>query len=347
MQFLVPKNWSNFQHYKDRNPTWIKLHRSCLNDPSFLRLDVYGRSLCPMLWLLASSYNEGFIPYVPEDIAFMLRIPDDDCIKGIKGLLERGLFTLAEIEEDRPEKISSKELREKSGYGPRYVPKSTREEIMLRDVNCVLCGASENLEIDHITPVSKGGTADHDNLQVLCRSCNRSKRTQTVEQSVADCYAEPDMRSLEESRGEKRRGEKEIEVEIEERRGEADTCSELVPISEPTSPELYQPEMIFPCVGNPKTWSLTQKLFDQIQEAYPDAPILDWIKKAKLWTETNTSKRKTAKGMPSFLSRWMATQTDRPAQPRNFQTNGKAKPDLQAALSAMPKGFQMPQRIQP
>ena len=344
MKFLVPKNWSNFQHYKDRNPTWIKLHRSCLNDPSFLRLDVYGRSLCPMLWLLASSYNEGYIPNVPEDIAFMLRIPDEDCIKGIKGLLERGLFTLVEIEEDRPEKISSKELREKSGYSSRYVPKSTREDVMLRDVNCVLCGSNENLEIDHITPVSKGGTAEHDNLQVLCRSCNRSKRTQTVEQSVADCYADSDMRSLEERRGEKRRGEKEIEVEIEESRGEADTCSELVPISEPSTPDLYYPEIVFPCVGNPKTWSLTQKLFNQIQEAYPDAPILDWIKKARLWAETNTAKRKTAKGMPAFLSRWMASQTDRPAQPRTFQTNGKAKPDLQAALSAMPKGFQLAQR---
>jgi hypothetical protein len=302
-----------------------------------------------MLWLLASSYNEGFIPYVPEDIAFMLRIPDDDCIKGIKGLLERGLFTLAEIEEDRPEKISSKELREKSGYGPRYVPKSTREEIMLRDVNCVLCGASENLEIDHITPVSKGGTADHDNLQVLCRSCNRSKRTQTVEQSVADCYAEPDMCSLEERRVEERRGEKEIEieVEIEESRGEADSCSELVPISEPTTQDLYYPEIVFPCVGNPKTWALTQKLFNQIQEAYPDAPILDWIKKARLWAETNTAKRKTAKGMPAFLSRWMASQTDRPAQSRSFQANGKPKPNLQEALAAMPKGFQLAQRIQP
>jgi hypothetical protein len=155
------------------------------------------------------------------------------------------------------------------------------------------------------------------------------------------------MRSLEERRGEKRRGEKEIEVEIEERRGEADTCSELVPISELTSPELYQPEMIFPCVGNPKTWSLTQKLFDQIREAYPDAPILDWIKKAKLWAETTPAKRKTAKGMPAFLSRWMANQTDRPAQPRTYQTNGKPKPSLQEALSAMPKGFQLPQRNQP
>ena len=169
----------------------------------------------------------------------------------------------------------------------------------------------------------------------------------TCKQMLATCkqmYAKQCL-EREERRGEKRRGEKEIEVEIEESRGEADTCSELVPISEPTTPDLYQPELIFPCVGNPKTWSLTQKLFNQIQEAYPDAPILDWIKKAKLWAETTSAKRKTAKGMPAFLSRWMANQTDRPAQSKTFQTNGKPKPSLQEALS--PRGFQLPQRIQP
>jgi len=30
-------------------------------------------------------------------------------------------------------------------------------------------------EIDHIVPVSRGGTHTKDNLQLLCRSCNRQK----------------------------------------------------------------------------------------------------------------------------------------------------------------------------
>jgi 5-methylcytosine-specific restriction endonuclease McrA len=42
-----------------------------------------------------------------------------------------------------------------------------------------MCGASRNegaiLEIDHIHPVSKGGTNDLSNLQVLCRDCNAGK----------------------------------------------------------------------------------------------------------------------------------------------------------------------------
>lgn len=94
MKYLSPKNWVNFQHYKNRNPPWIKLHRSCLMDPAFLKLDVYGRATCPMLWILASSHHEGLIPFVIEDLAVVLRVSEADCQKELKPYWIRGYLKL-------------------------------------------------------------------------------------------------------------------------------------------------------------------------------------------------------------------------------------------------------------
>ena len=60
---------------------------------------------------------------------------------------------------------------------------SLRFEILKRDdYRCQMCGVTAKdgatLEIDHIHPVSKGGSNEPDNLQVLCRDCNAGKSDQ-------------------------------------------------------------------------------------------------------------------------------------------------------------------------
>jgi 5-methylcytosine-specific restriction enzyme A len=40
---------------------------------------------------------------------------------------------------------------------------------------CRICGATENLAIDHIIPLAQGGTNDISNFQTLCQSCNSRK----------------------------------------------------------------------------------------------------------------------------------------------------------------------------
>ena len=49
------------------------------------------------------------------------------------------------------------------------------------DVACAYCGSTENLEIDHIKPISKGGTNDFENLQILCKRCNCRKQARYEE----------------------------------------------------------------------------------------------------------------------------------------------------------------------
>ncbi|MEV3860723.1 HNH endonuclease [Streptomyces sp. NPDC050095] len=51
-----------------------------------------------------------------------------------------------------------------------------RARVLARDrFTCQRCGAHENLEVDHIVPVSRGGSWELSNLWVLCRPCHRTK----------------------------------------------------------------------------------------------------------------------------------------------------------------------------
>jgi len=50
---------------------------------------------------------------------------------------------------------------------------------------CVNCESKNNLTIDHIIPVSKGGTDDYSNLQILCKSCNSSKGNKTEDEWIS------------------------------------------------------------------------------------------------------------------------------------------------------------------
>ena len=51
------------------------------------------------------------------------------------------------------------------------------EEIKLRYKHkCAYCGAKEDLTMDHVTPISKGGSHSADNVVPACKTCNCSKQ---------------------------------------------------------------------------------------------------------------------------------------------------------------------------
>lgn len=81
------KNWDKFQHFKDRRPPWIKLHREILDQRDINLLSDRSFRVLVGLWLLASEDRDkqGGLPSI-DDIAFRLRIDKDKIINSLKEL---------------------------------------------------------------------------------------------------------------------------------------------------------------------------------------------------------------------------------------------------------------------
>jgi hypothetical protein len=62
------KNFERFQHYKHRNPPWIKFYNDLLDNYEFAGLPDASKAHLLAIWLLASRYNNE-IPADPQWIA--------------------------------------------------------------------------------------------------------------------------------------------------------------------------------------------------------------------------------------------------------------------------------------
>jgi hypothetical protein len=167
---VIPK-WDQFQHYKDRDPKWIKNYNSLLSDDIYLDLTGHQRAVLHGLWLsYAASNRELRSNTASLSRRLNLKVTSRD----LDALISRGLVS----EGKHPAKSGA------NNWASRYVSDETRTEVLERDGNkCCICGSSEDLEIDHILPISKGGDGSIGNLQTLCRSHNRRKHNQ---ESVSD-----------------------------------------------------------------------------------------------------------------------------------------------------------------
>lgn len=169
-------NFRKFQNFHDRKPPWIKLYRDLLDNMDWFMLSPISSKSLINLWLLAS---ESF-GNLPDDfeIGFRLRLNQKELDLVIKELIKFNFIEEGEYDLKGTKDMSMNErIRETTGVASRYIKNETKTEVLIRDEHkCQSCGSTKKLEFDHIIPVSKGGSSEADNLQLLCRSCNRSKR---------------------------------------------------------------------------------------------------------------------------------------------------------------------------
>jgi hypothetical protein len=94
---------------------------------------------------------------------------------------EKKLLILEFADRDRRkfERLKNKFSGEKSDeleYKRTRISEEARIAVWRRDQGrCARCGSRENLEYDHIVPVSKGGGNTERNIELLCQDCNRAK----------------------------------------------------------------------------------------------------------------------------------------------------------------------------
>jgi hypothetical protein len=93
---LRVKKWAEFQHYRDRAPTWIKLYNRLLDDYAFIQLPEAAQAQLVKLWLLASRNDNQ----IPDDPAFISRAIHSGSRLHVDTLITAGF--LERVEPDAP-----------------------------------------------------------------------------------------------------------------------------------------------------------------------------------------------------------------------------------------------------
>ena len=97
---------------------------------------------------------------------------NSDAAKGNTNRLTHGLTGTAEYAAEQTHKRRMR--KQKNNAGADFYDESLKIYKPKLDY-CVYCGSTDNSSIDHIMPITKGGTQDPKNLVRSCMFCNQSK----------------------------------------------------------------------------------------------------------------------------------------------------------------------------
>jgi len=81
---------------------------------------------------------------------------------------------------ENPDVIRNKRIKRRLRMMDNGIFQVTKRDLRrLLSRQCVFCGTKENITLDHVIPVARGGRHSVGNLMPLCLSCNTSKQDKT------------------------------------------------------------------------------------------------------------------------------------------------------------------------
>jgi 5-methylcytosine-specific restriction endonuclease McrA len=175
---LPPQTQAHKRSFCFMGQKWIKLYTAILDDDRMI-------TMSDSLWwttielFLVAEEKSGRLPSIGH-ISWRIRIEEDELFERLI-LLEKAGVVYRIFDEWFIK--SQKELFFPTD--PAYSNKRVKWAMIRKIIApwvffrhgsiCAKCGATEDLTIDHIIPMARGGTNDLENLQILCRKCNSSK----------------------------------------------------------------------------------------------------------------------------------------------------------------------------
>lgn len=176
MIFLEIKNWTNFQHYKNRNPPWIKLHYELITSHDWVMWDDASKMLAVVCMMIASR-NEGKVPadeFYIQKVAHLQKKPD------LNPLIESGFFVDASmLQADASTKTETEAYKQEEKKPTKKVPVTLAEWEL----------ANGELTLEKIPKFFlKHGSSAHAHLEKFRYSCLASNRKYLDFTAAIQCW---------------------------------------------------------------------------------------------------------------------------------------------------------------
>jgi hypothetical protein len=115
-----------------------------------------------------------------------------------------------------------------------------------------------------------------------------------------------------------------------EAEAEAEADTEAKKKKHASSPSASLPTILTLTLNDKSEFSITEPMLTAFREGYPAVDVIGELRKVKVWCTTNPEKRKTRRGVLSFVNRWLSKAQDAGGMYRgqggSTQPQGEAPP---------------------